>query len=182
MNKFYTQSGDDGFTNLLGEGRVGKYHEQIEAVGTIDEATAAIGLARRLSKNKKIDETLLAVQRDLYLMMSEVASTHDTTERFRKIDSKHVDWLENITDQLSNLIEIPNDFIIPGDTLGGAAISLARTIVRRAERRVAQLIHSNALENLQLLRYLNRLSTLCFTLELYENQLENSGPPTIAKS
>jgi cob(I)alamin adenosyltransferase len=182
MNKFYTQSGDDGFTNLLGEGRVEKHHKRIEAVGTIDEASAAIGLARRLSKHKNTDEILLTVQRDLYLMMSEIASTPENAERFRIIGTKQVNWLEEITDELSKRIEIPKEFIIPGDTLAGAAVSIARTVVRRAERRVSQLFLTNELENSQLLRYLNRLSSLCFILELHENQVEESLPPTLAKS
>lgn len=181
MNKFYTQNGDDGFTNLIGEGRVEKYHGRIEAVGVIDEASAAIGLARRLSKDKNTDEIFLSVQRDLYQVMSEIASTSENAERFRKITSKQVRWLEVKTDQISNLIENPNEFIIPGDTLAGAAISLARTVVRRAERRVSQLFLANELENPELLRYLNRLSSLCFVLELHENQLGETKPPTLAK-
>lgn len=182
MNKFYTQSGDDGFTNLLGEGRVEKHHERIEAVGTLDEASAAIGLARRLSKGDRIDEILLSAQRDLYHMMAEVASTQEAAERFRKIGPKQIEWLEEITDQITNQINTPNEFIIPGDSLGGAAISIARTVVRRAERRIAQLLHANQLDNQYLLKYLNRLSSLCFILELYENQLEDPKTPTLAKS
>jgi cob(I)alamin adenosyltransferase len=182
MNKFYTQTGDDGFTNLLGEGRVEKHHARIEAVGTIDEASAAIGFARRFSKDKKTDEILLRVQRDLYLMMSEIASTPENAERFRKIESKQIRQLEIFTDEISKLVELPSEFIIPGDSVAGAAISIARTVVRRAERRVAQLLHANEIDNPYLLRYLNRLSSLCFILELYENQMEDSKPPTLAKS
>lgn len=182
MNKFYTQTGDDGFTNLLGEGRVEKYHARIEAVGTIDEASAALGFARRVSKNKHTDELLLIAQRDLYLIMAEVAATPENAERFRKVDQTQIDLLEKNLDQIGQLIEIPGEFIIPGDTLAGAAIAVARTIVRRAERRVSQLLISKEIDNPFLLRYLNRLSSLCFVLELYENQVEGQVSPTLAKS
>ena len=74
-------------------------------------------------------------------------------------------WLESQIDTLTTQIEIPEDFILPGDSPAGAALALARTIVRRAERHVARLVHENGVENQELLRYLNRLSSLCFVLE-----------------
>jgi cob(I)alamin adenosyltransferase len=76
---------------------------------------------------------------------------------------------------------MPKEFIIPGDTQAGAALDLARTIVRRAERLVAQLLHNLEIENSELLRYLNRLSSLCFVLELFENQAGGKDQPTLAK-
>lgn len=182
MNKFYTQTGDDGFTSLLGEGRVEKYNDRIEAVGTIDEASATLGLARRLSNYELADTLLLKVQRDLYLIMAEVAAMPDNAERFRSIDSKHIKWLEEMTDNLSSKMTLPNEFIIPGDTLAGAAMSIARTVVRRAERRIAQLLLADEIQNQNILRYLNRLSSLCFILELLENQAENPNSPTFAKN
>jgi len=89
--------------------------------------------------------------------------------------------LEQQTDLISTQVSLPNQFILPGDSLPGGMLSLARTIVRRAERRVAKLIHAGELENLQLLRYLNRLSSLCFALELLENQAAGKSSPTLAK-
>jgi cob(I)alamin adenosyltransferase len=179
---FYTRNGDDGFTGLLGEGRVPKEEDRIEALGTLDEATAALGLARSLIQDQTLQQVILRIQRDLYLLMAEVAATPENAARFRQINSASVAWLEQQTDTLAHNVTLPNEFILPGDTPAGAALSLARTVVRRAERRVAALFHQNLLENKELLRYLNRLSSLCFVLELYVYQSGGIGHPTLAKN
>ena len=167
---FYTSKGDDGTTNLLGEGRVAKYHARIEAVGTLDESTAALGLARAQCLDARSAPILLETQRDLYKLMAEVAATPENAEKFHFIDEARVAWLEAQTDTLSRLVEMPHEFILPGDSLAGAALSLARAIIRRAERRVVELFDLNELSNPDLQRYLNRLSSLCFVLELLENK------------
>ncbi len=181
MHPFYTRTGDDGYTSLLGEGRVPKFHPRPEAVGTIDEATAALGLARALCQTKETAELLVRLQRDLYGVMAEIAATPQNAARFRVTDSQKVAWLEEQTDALSPRVNMPDEFILPGDSTAGAALSLARTVVRRAERRVAQLLHDNEIENRELLRYLNRLSSLCFVLELWENQAAGNASQTLAK-
>ena len=167
---FYTSKGDDGTTNLLGEGRVAKYHVRIEAVGTLDEASAALGLARAQCRDPRSSEILLEAQRELYKLMGEGAATPEDAERFRFIDAGRVTWLEEQTDELSKRVEMPKEFILPGDSAAGAALSLARAIVRRAERRVVELFDAEEVKNPDLQRYLNRLSSLCFVLELLENQ------------
>lgn len=182
MTQFYTRTGDDGNTGLLGEGRVPKHDVRIEAVGTVDEATAALGMARASARHPDTVPLLLAVQRDLYGLMAEVAATAANAARFRTIDAARVAWLEAQTDALSQGITLPREFILPGDSLGGAALAVARTVVRRAERRLAQLWHEGALENAELLRYINRLSSLCFVLELLENQAAGQETPTLARS
>jgi cob(I)alamin adenosyltransferase len=181
MTRFYTRTGDDGYTGLLGEGRVPKYHPQPEAVGEIDEASAALGLARATCHAAQISPLILSVQRDLYSLMAEVAALPAHAASFRRIDGEKVAWLEEQTDALSQLVVLPKDFIVPGDSAGGAALALARTVVRRAERRVAELLHQKLIENVEILRYLNRLSSLCFVLELLENQDEGTTNPTLAK-
>ena len=181
MSSFYTRSGDDGYTGLLGEGRVAKYHPRPEAIGTLDEATAALGVARAACQSEQHAALLLTVQRDLYNLMAEIAATAENAHLFRKIDVGRVTWLETQTDALSSQIELPKDFIMPGDSPAGAALALARTVVRRAERRVAQLSHDGTIENPELLRYLNRLSSLCFVLELHENRLWGKEKPTLAR-
>jgi cob(I)alamin adenosyltransferase len=181
MPSFYTRRGDDGFTGLLGEGRVAKYDARPEAVGTIDEATAALGVARTACQSGQNAALILTAQRDLYHLMAEIAATPENASRFRKINAQRVTWLEEQTDLLSSQIELPKDFIMPGDSAAGAAIAMARTIIRRAERRVAQLLHDQMIENADLLRYLNRLSSLCFVLELDENRLGGEEAPTLAK-
>ena len=172
MSKFYTRKGDDGTTGLLGEGRLPKYHPRMEAIGTLDETTATLGLARALSHSPPVNEILLQIQRDLYSLMAEVAATPENAEKFRSIDAARVDWLESQTDAVSETVTMPTEFILPGETRGGGALSLARTVARRAERRIAELLADGELDNLELLRYLNRLSSLCFVLELAENQFD----------
>jgi cob(I)alamin adenosyltransferase len=179
MTKFYTKTGDDGYTSLLGEGRAPKYNHQIETVGAIDEANAAIAFARTLSLAPQTSPILKEVQKDLYHMMSEVSATPDNASRFRKIIDERVRWLELQIDDISTKVVIPAEFILPGDSNAGAAIDLARTIVRRAERHIARLLHMKKLENPELLRYMNRLSSLCFVLELLENQAAGSNHTTL---
>jgi cob(I)alamin adenosyltransferase len=181
MTHFFTRAGDDGYTGLLGEGRVPKYHPRTEAVGTIDEANAALGLARAACQDELSPAILLAAQRDLYNVMAEVSATPENAARFRTIDAARVSWLETQIDAVSANVEIPKEFIVPGDSQAGAALDLARAIVRRAERQVACLVHQQQLENLDLLHYLNRLSSLCFVLELIENQVAGKISPTLAK-
>ena len=181
MTRFYTRSGDDGTTGLLGEGRVPKYHPRVEAIGSIDEASAAIGAARAICRSQGTNALLQTVQRDLYNLMGEVAATKEHANRFRSIDSGRVEWLEVQTDQISAQFDFPKGFILPGDTPASGLLALARTIVRRAERRIAQLLHEGELENPELERYLNRLSSLCFALELLENQAAGHDKPSMAE-
>lgn len=179
MSTFFTRTGDDGYTGLLGEGRVPKYHPVTETVGALDEATAALGIARAACLTPGISTLLLAVQKDLYLLMAEISATPENAARFRKIDAARVAWLEQTTDQVGEMVEMPKEFIVPGDSPAGAAMALARTIVRRSERAVARLIHEKWLENIEILRYLNRLSSLCFVLELLENKTAGSKKQTL---
>ncbi len=182
MPSFYSRTGDDGTTGLLGEGRVPKYDLRLEVLGTIDEATAAIGLARVSCQAPESSDLLIQIQRELYLLMGEVAATPKNAEKFHAIDAQSVVRLEERTARLEQQVEMPGEFILPGDTLAGAALDLARTIVRRGERRVAELLHRGGVSNPELLRYLNRLSSLLFVLELRENQAAGRAKPTLAKS
>jgi len=181
MSDYYTRTGDDGFTGLLGEGRIPKYHLRMEAVGTVDEATAALGVARSICLEQQSREILLVAQRDLYHLMAELSATPQNAPRFRVIDSERVNWLESQSEAIGGQVNMPKEFIVPGDTPAGASLDLARAIVRRAERLLAQLLHNLEIENPELLRYLNRLSSLCFVLELFENQAAGKGRPTLAK-
>lgn len=167
---FYTRRGDDGTTGLLGQGRVYKHHPRVEALGALDEASAALGLARSSCHAQQTPPILRQAQKDLYRLMAEVAATPENAEKFQSINSARVEWLETQADTISRQVTLPKEFILPGDTPSGAALSLARAIVRRAERRVSELFDLNELSNPELLRYLNRLSSLCFVLEILENQ------------
>jgi cob(I)alamin adenosyltransferase len=169
MSPIYTRAGDDGTTGVLGENRLPKYHPRMETLGALDEASAALGLARSQSKIPETGNLLKDIQRDLYFMMAEVAATPENVGQFQIMAPRRVQWLESQVDAIVAMAPIPTEFILPGDTIPGAALDLARTIVRRAERHVAKLLDSGEIENRVLLLYLNRLSSLCFALEVYEN-------------
>ena len=181
MTRFYTKKGDDGYTSLLGKGRAPKYDRRIETIGAIDEANAALALARSLCLDSPTAVILTNVQRDLYYLMSEVAATPENAAQFRKITPERVSWLEEQIDAISAMVTIPEEFILPGDSRAGAAIDLARTIIRRAERQLARLLLTKKLENPEILHYMNRLSSLCFVLELLENKKAGSENSTLAK-
>ena len=167
-----TRTGDDGYTGLLGKARVPKWHPRPDTFGTLDEATSALGLGRALTPHEQIRSIILDLQRELYLLMAELATGPDEYERspFR-ITADHVAALEALSSELQAKVDIGQQFIIPGETAGGAAIDLARTIVRRGERLVARLLHEGEIGNHEVLRYLNRLSDVLFVLARYEESL-----------
>lgn len=165
MAKVTTGTGDDGYTGLLGDQRVPKYDPRPDTFGTVDEATSALGLARALTSDAAAKDLIIQVQRDLYILMAELATPpeHLDTVGFR-ITAERVRWLEEAEEDLKARVEIPNKFIIPGDTPDGAALDVARTIVRRAERLAAKLWHDGVIANAEVVRYLNRCSDFLFIL------------------
>jgi cob(I)alamin adenosyltransferase len=177
----YTRKGDDGSTGLLGEGRVMKTDARMEALGAIDEASATLGLARSLGQQTEVETLILQIQRELYQLMAEVAATPENAAKFRTIGAEQVAWLEAQADIKSVDLNLPNEFILPGDTPAGAAFSIARAVVRRAERRVVELWEKNLVENPHLIAYLNRLSSLCFVLEVGEVASTGKDTPSLAK-
>ncbi len=172
---FYTRKGDTGYTDLLGD-RVPKYHARPETYGTIDEATSFLGMARATASTERTKEVILQVQRDLYLMMAELAFSPEMEQHRFEMTQEHVDWIEKETDQLSDEVELPPHFIIPGDTIAGATIDSARGIIRRAERLAVRLFHDDEIKNERLIAYLNRLSSLLFILARYEDQVAGIIP------
>jgi cob(I)alamin adenosyltransferase len=165
---FYTRKGDDGTTGLLDKGRVPKFDARVEANGALDEANAAMGMARAAAQDPRTASLLLEAQRDLYQIMAEIAASPTNADRFR-FDASRVDWLEQQIDALGQDVQMPGEFIVPGDCAAGAALAQARAIVRRAERRVVELSHKRQVTDRALQQYLNRLSSLIFVLELLEN-------------
>jgi len=165
---YYSRKGDDGTTGWLGKGRLPKTHARIEALGALDEASAALGTARAAARSAHATELLLEAQRDLYALMAEASAAPEDAGTFH-FDAARVDWLEKQIDALSQDVPAPGEFILPGDSLAGAALDVARTVVRRAERRVVQLFQEGLVTNPALHQYLNRLSSLLFVLELAQN-------------
>lgn len=179
MTTFYTRKGDQGYTDLLG-GRVPKYDPQPETYGTIDEATAQIGYARAISQSERTKSILIDVQRDLYEMMAELAFAREMRQERYRISQDQLDRLEAVTDALAAEVPLPPHFVLPGDTIAGAALDVARTVIRRAERLVVKLFHEQAIDNELVPAYLNRLSSLLFILGRYEDQ-QAGITPTKAK-
>ncbi len=174
-------SGDDGFTDLLGPERVAKYDLRPETYGTLDEATSALGLARAFSQQVRVRDILMHVQHDLYLMMAEVATPAAQVDKIPyRIKPEQADWLDTIIQELEGEVEMPKQFVLPGASVASAAIDIGRTIVRRAERHAVELVHREQMPAGNVLRYLNRLSSLLFVLARYE-EAASGTPFDIAK-
>jgi cob(I)alamin adenosyltransferase len=178
ITKITTKAGDEGYTGLLGPDRVSKDSPRIEACGEVDEATSAIGLARAGLGESGLAETLLGIQRDLYVLMSELASTPQVAERLpRRIGQADVERLEALQEEILAEAELPPEFIVPGGTIQGASLDLARAIVRRAERRIVGLARGGLIANPALLRYANRLSDVLFAMaRLVETRAGRKSP------
>jgi cob(I)alamin adenosyltransferase len=167
----YTRTGDEGYTSLLGQEKVPKYDLRPEAYGTVDEATSFMGLVRAdETASERTKWLILEAQRDLWVLMGELAAAPDA-QLPRRVTVERVAWLEAETDKLSPEIPPLKQFVLPGDTPVSAQLDVARTIVRRAERCAVRLLHEGHLENGEVVRYLNRLSSLLFALARYEEYL-----------
>jgi cob(I)alamin adenosyltransferase len=173
--RFYTGLGDDGTTDLLGA-RVAKDDARIDALGSLDEATSAIGLARSMATDIRVREDLVAVQRDLYQIMAELAFTPELRPAAYEFAQDRVDWLGAETDAMAARIELPREFILPGESTPGAALDVARTVTRRGERHVVALSHVGHQVNSSILGYLNRLSSLLFIAARIEDRAAGHDP------
>ena len=163
--KVTTRTGDKGMTGVLGPERLPKEDPRIEALGAVDEATSALGLARAFGDDPAVSAILLRLQRDLYRLMAELATTTTRAEAIgMRITSEDVTWLERTQEELLARVAIPPQFIVPGATRAGATLDFARATVRRAERAVSRLFHTGDQTIEEALRYLNRLSDLAFVL------------------
>jgi cob(I)alamin adenosyltransferase len=182
MSAFFTGEGDDGSTGLLGPGRIPKHDRRAEAIGVLDEAAAGLGLARALAEDPELGTILRTMQRHLYQVMAEVAAPGENARRFRQIGPAQVAWLEGEIERLSTEVEVPSGFVVGGETPAGGALDLARTVVRRAERRLSELIDQGEVENRDLLRYLNRASSICFLLILVSYRRRGIAPTMARES
>ena len=173
--RFYTGLGDDGTTDLLGA-RVAKDDPRIDALGSLDEASSAIGLARSMAVDGRVREDLVAVQRDLYRIMAELAFTPELRPAAYDFEVNRVDWLGVETDGLAAGVDLPREFILPGESPPGAALDVARAVTRRGERQVVALVHGGHQVNPTILGYLNRLSSLLFIAARVEDRAAGSDP------
>lgn len=175
MSPFYTRGGDGGTTGLLGSARVDKSELLIDVLGSLDEVSAAIGLARSLN-TERLNDLLQKIQVQLYELMAEIAATDENVEKFSKIDETAVTQLENLINEIGQDVHMPTTFILPGDNPASAALSVARTVTRRAERRMVALNQKQRNLRKPLLMYINRLSSFLYILEIYtvQNGLNNT--------
>ena len=167
--KVYTRDGDDGTTGLFYGGRVAKDSLAPEAYGTVDEAQAFLGLARvQAEAGSELDEILVGVERDLYVLMAELATAvenhHKLEPGVTRVTPEMVTALETTIDDLSTRFDPPTEFVIPGENPVSAALEVARTVVRRAERRSVPLNLSDS----SAVAYLNRLSDMLWTMARWQ--------------
>jgi len=173
--RIYTRKGDTGTTGLLfGGDRVSKADLRTDAYGTTDEAVSALGLARASIGSAtdrvevRLDELILRLQRELFVVGAELATHTDRRDRLTdgatRVTEQMITALEGEIDALEQLVEQPKEFVLPGESMTGAALDLARTTIRRAERRSVALAASGALPDSQVVPYLNRLADLLFVM------------------
>jgi cob(I)alamin adenosyltransferase len=171
---FFTGLGDDGTTDLLGA-RVAKDDPRIDALGSLDEVTSSIGLARSIAGDERVREDLVDVQRDLYRIMAELAFTPELRPAAYDFEADRVDWLGAETNAMAAMVDLPREFILPGESLPGAALDVARAVTRRGERQVVALARAGHQVNPTILGYLNRLSSLLFIAARVEDRAAGSG-------
>ncbi len=168
-----TKTGDAGETALMYNRRVPKTHRRVEAYGTVDELNAALGLVRATVNEPLISDPVLSVQKELVVLMGELAVADEDRERYRKdgyelVVSGMVDRLTDIVDDLEKNHHIVfKHWATPGRSLASAALDIARTTCRRAERRVVGLADSAEYVNPEAIRYLNRLSDVLWLFARY---------------
>ncbi len=170
ITKVYTRTGDDGTTALGGGQRVDKDAVRIDAYGTVDELNSALGVAVAGELDEQLAASLARIQNELFHLGSDLCILEEDKESMPvpRIETRHVEALEAEIDTLSEELPPLENFIIPGGSTGAAALHLARTICRRAERCVVTLGRAEAI-NEHALRYLNRLSDLLFVMARAQN-------------
>jgi cob(I)alamin adenosyltransferase len=177
--KIYTRAGDDGTTGLFYGGRVRKDSDAPRAYGAIDEAQAALGMARaEATRGGELDELLVRLERDLYVCMAELATAtanrHKLTAGTTLVTEEMVAALEPLIDDLIARFPMPSDFVLPGGTRAAAALDVARTVVRRAERESLSVAAGDSFA----IAYLNRLSDLLWAMARWQ---EHDAETLLAK-
>jgi len=193
LSKVATGKGDEGTTGLLfGGNRISKDDVRTEAYGTVDEATAALGMARAEligltgAGIAALDETILSIQRDLFVVGAELATNPDAWSRLEdgrtKVSPKMLARINALLATTEAAIVFPKDFVIPGSSKASSAIELARTIIRRAERWCVTLGREGLLPGDHLLAYLNRLADLLWLLARQAETLEASATRSVSQT
>jgi cob(I)alamin adenosyltransferase len=171
MVKIYTKKGDDGTTSLWYGGRVPKDSARTEAYGTFDEACSALGVARALCTESGATELaadILRLQDDLFVAGAELATAPEAAERLEdgisRVTLEMVEEAERLIDRYMAEVELPPKFVIPGGNLISAHLDVARTVIRRAERRVSTLVEEDQIASETLVHFVNRASDLAYAM------------------
>lgn len=166
--KIYTRKGDDGTTGLWYGGRRHKSDARIDAYGLLDEANSALGVARADCEDEEVARDLVELQRDLFVAGAELAAAPEAAERLEdgisRVTPEMTTGLEAAIDRYMDRVHLPPKFVVPGGTALSARLDLARAILRRAERRVAELGADGELASTDVLAYLNRAADLLFAM------------------
>ena len=170
-----TKTGDRGTTGLMYNRRVPKSHSRVEAYGAVDELNAALGLARATTADTAIGENLLLIQKDLVVMMGELATLAEDLPRYQAdgytlFNPNLTSKVDRLAQEIESRLAPAKDWVMPGSSLHAAALDIARTTCRRAERRACALQEADELHNPEIIVYLNRLSDLLWLLARHDEQ------------
>ena len=174
----YTKVGDKGETGLFSGEHIEKINQRVEAYGTIDELNSCLGIAK-VYASEFLKKYILQVQVKLFYLASELASK-DPDKVIKSANPENVRTLEKEMDYISTLMPSIESFVVPGGTQAGAFLHLSRTICRRAEREVIRLSKVETI-NIEVIRYLNRLSDYLFVLSRYANLVDGEGDQLISR-
>jgi cob(I)alamin adenosyltransferase len=183
--KIYTKKGDDGTTGLLYGGRVSKDDIRTHVYGTLDETVAALGLARASGLVDRVEEIVVRLQREMFVAGAELATSDDNKSKLEpgvsQVEASMTAAAERDIDDLLSEHPLRPEFVLPGETPGAAALDLARSILRRAERQAVGLLGRDG-SGTEVLRYLNRASDLLFACARFEEaERGRSAPPSRVK-
>jgi cob(I)alamin adenosyltransferase len=175
MVKIYTRKGDDGTTGLWYGGRVSKADSRPEAYGSVDEAASALGVARAAARDsQEVYDDILRIQNELFVAGAELATAPEAAGRLEggisKVTDEMVDNLETVIDRYMGRVDLPPKFVIPGGSELSARLDVARTAIRRAERRVSAMRESGQLPDDTVLRYLNRASDAVYAMARFADE------------
>ena len=170
--RIYTKKGDDGSTGLLYGGRVSKDDIRTDVYGTIDETISALGIARAGGLVERVEDIVVRLQREMFVAGAHLATAESNQSKLQagvsRVTSEMTEQAELDVDQLTAEHPLPQEFILPGETPGSAGLDLARSTVRRAERRAVTMDREGIMPDPEILRWLNRVSDLLFVLARYQ--------------
>ena len=173
MVKIYTKKGDDGTTSLWYGGRIPKHHGRTDAYGTLDEACSQLGVARALcgAEHEELARDILRLQDDIFIAGAELATAPEAAERLEdgvsRTTEAMVGELERLIDRYMAEVDLPPKFVLPGGNQLSAQLDVARTVIRRAERRISDLAEQGELASETVIHFVNRASDLAFAMARY---------------